>query len=326
MPAVSIIIPLHNKGPYIRETLESVLAQTFQEWEAFVIENHSTDNGPAQVIDIASCDPRIHLIQAPPAVRGPGAARNLGIAAARGEWVLFLDADDLLEPDYIELHLLTAKANSDADILVCGMRKFLAGGDSALEVQTPSWIGKPIEELRETSIALCPWNIHAAMVRRTTLTSDLWWNEDLDVYLGEDINFWFKVLRKANVASTPGFGAIYRYQTENCRDRSSDPYAWFTGIDKVLTANISFLMKSGENLSLTASLALFRLYVDLYMRMTKSKRHDLSIIAASKAREWFNVATTLTPSLPWHFRMYQWFGLGGYGKIKELRQLLIRRR
>lgn len=89
MPRISIITPLHNKGPFVAETLASVQAQTFADWEMIVVENHSSDNGPAQVEHAASQDDRILLLRASDSVRGPCAARNLGLCEARGEWVLF---------------------------------------------------------------------------------------------------------------------------------------------------------------------------------------------------------------------------------------------
>src|ERR1700735_4941661 len=97
MKSVSIITPLFNKAPYVAETIQSVLAQTMADWEMIVVENGSTDEGPNVVRQFN--DPRIHLMESPK--RGPGAARNLGLERARGEWILFLDADDLIERDYL---------------------------------------------------------------------------------------------------------------------------------------------------------------------------------------------------------------------------------
>ncbi len=81
MPAVSIITALHNKGPYIAETIRSVLAQTVSDWELIVVENGSTDDGPGNAASFS--DERIRLVISPKT--GPGAARNHGLQLACGD-------------------------------------------------------------------------------------------------------------------------------------------------------------------------------------------------------------------------------------------------
>ena len=98
VPKVSAVIPLYNKGPYIARALNSVLAQTFRDFEVIVVDDGSTDNG-AEVVR-SFIDPRIRLIQQEN--RGVSVARNRGIEAARADLVAFLDSDDEWLPKYIE--------------------------------------------------------------------------------------------------------------------------------------------------------------------------------------------------------------------------------
>ena len=79
MDLLSVIIPLRNKGGFIQATLESIVDQPYEKLEMLFVENGSTDCGPDIVREFAQKDQRIRLIQAPEEVRGPGAARNLGI-------------------------------------------------------------------------------------------------------------------------------------------------------------------------------------------------------------------------------------------------------
>ena len=76
MPLLSLITPLHNKGAYIAETIESVLGQSFLDWEMILVENHSADNGPKIAKEYAKRDSRIRFFDAPHEIRGSGLFRG----------------------------------------------------------------------------------------------------------------------------------------------------------------------------------------------------------------------------------------------------------
>ena len=94
---ISIVIPLWNKAPYVGRCLDSVVAQTYRDFEAVVVDDGSTDDGPERVA--AYADGRIRLVRQPNG--GVAVARNRGVSEARGEWVAFLDADDEWAPDHL---------------------------------------------------------------------------------------------------------------------------------------------------------------------------------------------------------------------------------
>ncbi len=100
MPKVSVVIPSYNLGRYLPETLSSVAAQTFTDWECLVVDNASTDGSMEVVTDFCARDSRFVPVVFPEN-RGVAAARNRGLELAEGEYVLLLDADDLITPGYM---------------------------------------------------------------------------------------------------------------------------------------------------------------------------------------------------------------------------------
>ncbi len=100
---VSIVIPAYNVGEYLAETLDSILGQTYQNFEVFVIDDGSSDNTSAIATHYAHQDDRIHFIQQEN--RGVSAARNLGIDYATGDLVAFLDGDDYWYPMKLAMHV-----------------------------------------------------------------------------------------------------------------------------------------------------------------------------------------------------------------------------
>ena len=99
-PRFSIIVPLYNKAPYICKALESICAQTYRDFECIVVDDGSTDGSLDVVrsLDIGDC--KLEIISQ--ANAGVAAARNKGVAASKGEYVCFLDADDWWEPDFLK--------------------------------------------------------------------------------------------------------------------------------------------------------------------------------------------------------------------------------
>ena len=100
MPKVSVIVPSYNLEKYLGETLQSVVNQTFTDWECIVVENASTDGSLALAQGFAAKDARFKLLPLPEN-QGVAGARNRGIGMAAGEYLLFLDADDLIAPHYM---------------------------------------------------------------------------------------------------------------------------------------------------------------------------------------------------------------------------------
>lgn len=123
---VSVIIPLFNKAPYIERALASVAAQTLTYFELIVVDDGSTDAGPAIVE--AFTDLRLRLVKQ--ANAGPGAARNRGLREARGEFVAFLDADDEWLPEFLLESIDLLDEDPEAAAVTSGYFAFPGGASS----------------------------------------------------------------------------------------------------------------------------------------------------------------------------------------------------
>lgn len=111
---ISVIIPLYNKEPIIERSLQSVLSQDYDDFEVVVVNDGSTDRSADIVRSIN--DPRIRLIEQENG--GPSKARNTGVKNAKGEWILFLDADDEMLPGALEFFSKKIQNHTDVDMFL----------------------------------------------------------------------------------------------------------------------------------------------------------------------------------------------------------------
>ena len=121
-PLVSIIIPTYNYGALIGETLSSLQRQTLTDWECVVVDDGSTDDTAGVVARVAGRDPRVRYLRQEN--QRQSVAKNTGLADARGKYVQFLDADDLIEPLKFERQVEFLEAHAEADIVYGGVRFF----------------------------------------------------------------------------------------------------------------------------------------------------------------------------------------------------------
>lgn len=120
MDLVSLIIPAFNAEKFLAQCLESIQRQTYEAWEAIVVDDGSTDSTAGIATRMAQADKRIRIWRRKNG--GPSAARNSGIAAAKGRWLAFVDADDELHPMFIE-RMLEAARTARADMAVCDLAR-----------------------------------------------------------------------------------------------------------------------------------------------------------------------------------------------------------
>ena len=116
MPTVSVIVPVHNVESYLPRCIDSILAQTYTDFELILVDDGSPDRSGAICDEYAAKDSRIRVIHKENG--GVSSARNAGLAAAKGDFIGWVDADDIVEKDMYEVMIRVAKLNN-ADIVQC---------------------------------------------------------------------------------------------------------------------------------------------------------------------------------------------------------------
>ena len=128
---ISVIVPVYNVEKYINRCIESVLAQTYRNFELILVDDGSPDNCGAICDDYASKDRRIRVIHKENG--GVSSARNAGLDSAGGDYILFVDSDDYITPEHIEL-LIPVESE---DLVCCGLVQCINGTASNYSFRIP---------------------------------------------------------------------------------------------------------------------------------------------------------------------------------------------
>ncbi len=201
LPPVSVIIPTRNAEATLAEALESLLAQSQSAWEACVVDDGSTDGTAAIAQDYAARDHRISLLRQPHA--GVSQARNRGLAQARHEWTLFLDADDRLAPDHLARMGQVLSDHPQADAAYCGWVR--------VGPQGPGIPHRPAgaHDLFPVLARTCAFAMHGCLVRTALARTAGGFDETLRIC--EDWDLWQRIARTgAMFVPVPGLTAVYR--------------------------------------------------------------------------------------------------------------------
>ena len=200
-PRFSIIVPLYNKAPYVRKALDSILSQTFTDFELIIVDDGSRDESMIVVQDFIRdvscmmydvCD-KIKVIQQENA--GVAAARNNGVAKSKGEYVCFLDADDWWEPNFLEEMDRLIKEYPDAGLYGLNYVYYKPGKTHVALHTTTGYINYPKEYLRNGAMMI--FTSSSSSSRRVY---DEIGGFPVGIKLGEDFLLWAKIALKYKVA------------------------------------------------------------------------------------------------------------------------------
>jgi glycosyltransferase involved in cell wall biosynthesis len=220
---VSVVIPAYNAEPYLEECLRSVLTQTHPVEEVLVIDDGSTDR--TQIIAESFGSP-VRLLQQQQG--GPARARNYGVREARGEWIAFLDADDLFLPHKVEKQLRALAADPEAVLCYTGLVALKLDG-SRVEVPPPA-LPQVDAMLSLTNVGIPP---SAVMLRRDTLLQVGGFNE---IQRGcEDWELWFRLRKLGSFCIVPDAETVYRESLGGLSSNAEKMYQDFLRmLDRVL--------------------------------------------------------------------------------------------
>jgi glycosyltransferase involved in cell wall biosynthesis len=223
-PLVSVLIPHFNLGSYLSATLASVFEQTYSNIEIIVIDDHSTERASKDVIESLRREVRDGFkVIVTPANLGLAAARNFGVTAARGKYILPLDADDLLHQRFIEIAVVALERNSEFDVIVTQAGYFedeesigLPGGSRDLYAYK-IFVGEPLASgFRENLFSTA-----TALLRAEILQSNSY-REALNCY--EDWNLYFRLAQLGHrFLVTTGVYFFYRNRHGSMLKAVRDP-------------------------------------------------------------------------------------------------------
>ncbi|MDJ1172689.1 glycosyltransferase family 2 protein [Roseofilum capinflatum] len=280
MPKISVVIPAYNAMAYLPETLENLLQQTWQDFEVIVVNDGSSDDTPQWVAEVR--DPRVKLVSQEN--QGLAGARNTGIAHAQGEYIAFLDADDLWEKTKLEKQLQSLEQNPNVGLVYTWVLLIDAQGKKTGRVFKSEAQGKVWQTLIEENIVGCG---SVAMVRRECFETCGLFDRNLKSFV-EDWDMWLRIASHYQFSVVPEPLVYYRQHANSAsRNWSAMEESYKIVIEKAFDS-APLEVQDMKNKSYG------RAYLCLAWKPLQSAEKDYQ--TAAKFRE---IAITYYPQLIW---------------------------
>jgi teichuronic acid biosynthesis glycosyltransferase TuaG len=192
-PLVSVIVPVWNAEKYILATLESIRNQDFRDIEVLIVDDCSTDISPEIISKFCAKDSRFRYLRSPSNFGGPAGPRNIGLDAAKGEFVAFCDADDLWVAHKLSIQL--AAIRETGAVLVCSIVRDFAEGEALPHFPKPKGM-PPIKRISHARLRIKNWiALSSVIVRKNTIDSVGRFNADRSHIAVEDYDMWIRLSR-----------------------------------------------------------------------------------------------------------------------------------
>lgn len=207
-PSISVIIPCYNQAPYLRETVESVLHSNYAALEIIIINDGSTDNSKDIAEELTEKHSNVNLLNQKNA--GVAKARNAGIEFSKGTYILPLDGDDLITPDYIQQAITVLESRPEVKVAYCEAVKFDEKGKRP-------WNLKPFSL---NSLSRDNMIFVSGIFRKADCLDVGCFSEDMKMGR-EDWEFWIKMLKNGgDVVKLPLVGFFYRIHSGSKRKKT----------------------------------------------------------------------------------------------------------
>ena len=206
---VSIIVPVYNAERDLADCLKSIRAQTHEDLQIVLVDDGSTDASAYMCDEAAEQDGRVLVIHQENG--GPPAARNAGLDAAYGQWIMFVDADDYIEPDYVA-KMLGVAHKTHADIVASDCVMCEGENTRRFGMLVPNRIYTQRDELWRAFLSdELPWSLWAKLYRARVFDGRRF---GIDDYIAEDLDMNVRIFMQDNVCVATTENAGYHYRIE----------------------------------------------------------------------------------------------------------------
>lgn len=192
-PKVSIIIPNYNTVKYLEETIQSVISQTYKNWELLIVDDHSTDGSIDIIRKYSDAFEQIKFLQTEQNSGGPATPRNIGIDNATGEYIAFLDSDDTWYKDRLSFHI-NFMLRENSNFSATYRNTFSENYQQNFEIQENKFLKVyDFHELMKKNLIDT-----STVIIKKELIGDIRFNPDRKLIAIEDFDFWLQILKKRN--------------------------------------------------------------------------------------------------------------------------------
>lgn len=301
-PKVSVIMPIYNSVKHLREAIDSVLDQTFTDWEFLCVNEHNSNDGSAEIIKAyAKYDSRIKLIQNEERL-GLGDSLNKGFKMANGEYLARLDADDMSHPTRFEKQVKLMDKNKN--IGVCGTYQHHFGPET-------DWIHKPPirpEQCRANLLFYCDVCHSTLMIRREVfIKNNLFYDNN---YLAEDFELWTRAVAITDFTTIPEVLGEYRWGEDNITLSKKDKLREESGyiVAKQLRQNLNMIIQEEDCYLFGGWDNLYEEECDLDKKRELLERFKINLLniweANKKIKFYDNQSLLNIISAKWRWAMY----------------------
>ena len=282
MPKVSVIIPFYNRINWLSEAIQSVLDQTYNDFEIILIDDGSSDPIPSNLL---TCDQRIRYIRQEN--KGPAAARNIGIDQTKGTYIAFLDSDDMFFPKKLKKQVAFMEENFDVILSHTSYTRINTEGKTIDEIRSGTFSGAVYPQI----LISCPIATPTVMLRKEFLGNELRFDESRQV--GEDVVLWIQIAKNFRLAGIDEPLSKVRMHGSNTAYNSEAQLIAEKGM-------IDFISKS------------FDLPYTFRREMLSSKYYRLASIYLHKGHKFQYVKYVISSIVTWpiNFKIYSYLSQG----------------